>query len=83
MLNIVIPVYILAIENDFDRRLVKYVVALCHSIGIKCCIEGVEELAEYELLTKECQADSIQGYLFGHPESVENFEEKFLHMEKN
>jgi len=71
------------LENDFDRRLVKYVVALCHSIGIKCCIEGVEELAEYELLTKECQADSIQGYLFGHPESVESFEEKFLHMEKN
>lgn len=71
------------LENDFDRRLVKYVVSLCHSIGIKCCIEGVEELAEYELLTKECQADSIQGYLFGHPESVENFEEKFLHMEKN
>ena len=71
------------LENDFDRRLVKYVVSLCHSIGIKCCIEGVEKLAEYELLTKECQADSIQGYLFGHPESVENFEEKFLHMEKN
>ncbi|MBE6074860.1 MAG: EAL domain-containing protein [Selenomonas ruminantium] len=71
------------LENDFDRRLVKYVVALCHSIGIKCCIEGVEELAEYELLTKECQADSIQGYLFGHPESVESFEEKFLHMERN
>lgn len=71
------------LENDFDRRLVKYVVALCHSIGIKCCIEGVEEDAEYELLTKECKADSIQGYLFGHPESVENFEEKFLHMEKN
>ena len=70
------------LENDFDRQLVKYVVALCHSIGIKCCIEGVEEEAEYELLTKECQADSIQGYLFGHPESVENFEEKFLYREK-
>jgi diguanylate cyclase (GGDEF)-like protein len=71
------------LENDFDRKLVQYVVALCHSIGIKCCIEGVEEEAEYELLTKECKADSIQGYLFGHPESVENFEEKFLHMEKH
>ena len=70
------------LENDFDRRLVQYVVALCHSIGIHCCIEGVEEEAEYELLTKECKADSIQGYLFGHPESVEVFEEKFLQMEK-
>ena len=71
------------LENDFDRKLVQYVVALCHSIGIKCCIEGVEEEAEYELLTRECKADSIQGYLFGHPESVENFEEKFLQMEKH
>ena len=66
------------LENDFDRKLVKAVVSLCHSIGIKCCIEGVEQEAEYELLTKECHADSIQGYLFGHPESVTNFEEKFL-----
>ena len=66
------------LENDFDRRLVQYVVDLCHSIGISCCIEGVEEEAEYELLTKECKADSIQGYLFGHPESVTDFEEKFL-----
>ena len=70
------------LENDFDCQLVKYVVALCHSIGIRCCIEGVEEEAEYELLTKECQVDSIQGYLFGHPESVGSFEEKFLHREK-
>jgi len=70
------------LENDFDRRLVQCVVDLCHSIGIQCCIEGVEEEAEYELLTKECKADSIQGYLFGHPESVEVFEEKFLKMEK-
>jgi diguanylate cyclase (GGDEF)-like protein len=66
------------LENDFDRRLVQYVVDLCHSIDISCCIEGVEEEAEYELLTKECKADSIQGYLFGHPESVPDFEEKFL-----
>ena len=66
------------LENDFDRKLVKAVVSLCHSIGIKCCIEGVEQEAEYELLTQECHADSIQGYLFGHPESVTNFEEKFL-----
>ena len=70
------------LENDFDRRLVQYVVDLCHSIGIHCCIEGVEEEAEYDLLTKECKADSIQGYLFGHPESVEVFEEKFLQLEK-
>ena len=66
------------LENDFDRQLVKYTVALCHSIGIKACIEGVEAEEEYELLTKQCRANSIQGYLFGRPENVENFEKKFL-----
>ncbi len=66
------------LENEFDRQLVENVVALCHSIGIKTCIEGVEEEAEYELLTKRCKADSIQGYLFGRPESAFNFEKKFM-----
>ena len=70
------------LENDFDKKLVEYVVALCHSMGIQACIEGVEDIEEYKLLTERCKADAIQGYLFGHPESEENFEEKFLKGEK-
>ena len=66
------------IESDFDRRLVKYTVALCHSIGIITCVEGVEAEDEYKLISRECDADVIQGYFFGHPESVSDFEEKFL-----
>ena len=65
-------------ENDFDRRLVKYAVDLCHSIGIRTCIEGVEEEEDYHILAGECNADTIQGYLFGRPEPVEEFEHKFL-----
>ncbi len=70
------------LDNDFDRRLVKYTVEICHSIGMKTCIEGVEEEEEYELLRRECDADTIQGYLFGRPESIESFEEKFLNAGK-
>ena len=70
------------LENDFDKKLVEYVVALCHSMGIQACIEGVEDIEEYKLLTERCKADAIQGYLFGHPESEENFEEKFLKGDK-
>jgi len=66
------------VESDFDRQLVKYTVALCHSIGITTCVEGVEEEDEYHLISKECAADVIQGYFFGHLESVSNFEDKFL-----
>lgn len=65
-------------DNEFDRKLVDAVVVLCHSIGISCCIEGVEGEPEYELLTNRCGVDSIQGYLFGRPEKPEIFEEKFL-----
>ena len=66
------------LESEFDCKLVHYTIMLCHSIGIKTCIEGVEEIAEYELLKNQCHADEIQGYLFGHPEPVTTFEEKFL-----
>ena len=64
--------------NDFDKKLVKYTVQLCHSVGMKVCIEGVESREEYRLLHEECEADMIQGYLFGHPESEADFVQKFI-----
>jgi EAL domain-containing protein (putative c-di-GMP-specific phosphodiesterase class I) len=70
------------LENDFDKKLVESVVTLCHSMGIMAYIEGVEAVEEYKLLRDTCKADAIQGYLFGHPESKENFEEKFLKGDK-
>ena len=66
------------LENDFEKQLVSAVVALCHSIGIKACIEGVEDVPVYELLRDLCGADTIQGYLFGRPEPPNLFEDKFL-----
>lgn len=64
--------------SEFDMQLVEYAVNLCHSVGMKTCIEGVEKESAYRLLTEKCNADYIQGYLFGRPESAENFEKKFL-----
>lgn len=66
------------LDNEFDRRLVEYVVDLCHFLGMKTCIEGVERDEEFDLLGQVCQADYIQGYLFGRPETKEDFEAKFL-----
>ena len=31
------------LDNDFDTKLVEYTVTLCRSVGIRTCIEGVEE----------------------------------------
>lgn len=70
-------------NNDFDRQLVKSTIELCHSVGIDCCIEGVEEEKEYRLLRDFCHADSIQGYFFGRPEAPENFEKKFFVSREN
>ena len=66
------------LESSFDQQLVMSVVALCHSIDIKTCIEGVEDVPVYDFVREVCDADSIQGYLFGHPEAPENFEGKFI-----
>ena len=66
------------LESEFESKLIKYTVMLCHSIGIKTCIEGVKDIAEYELLKNQCHTDVMQGYLFGRPESMAMFEEKYL-----
>ncbi len=65
-------------ERVFDRRLVKYTVDLCHSLNMKVCIEGVEDEAVYDIVTRDCQADYIQGYFFGRPVSEREFEETFI-----
>ena len=61
------------LKSDFDKNLVKYTIALCHSIGMEVCIEGVEEEETYIYLRDECDADYIQGFYFGYPEKEEVF----------
>ena len=64
-------------ESAFDQSFIQLVVELCHTIGIKVCIEGVEEEEEYSALDK-IELDYLQGYLFGRPVTEQVFEEKFL-----
>ena len=61
------------LKSEFDRNLVKYAIMLCHSIGMKVCIEGVEEEKAYIFLRDECKADYIQGFFFGYPEMEDVF----------
>lgn len=65
------------LESSFDRNLVKYTVMLCHSIGMKVCVEGIEEEDAYIYLRDECKADQIQGFFFGYPEKEEVFVKRF------
>ena len=63
--------------DDFDKNLLKYSIMLCHSIGMKVCVEGVEEEDAYVYLRDECNADQIQGFFFGYPEPENVFEKRF------
>ena len=52
-------------------------VELCHDVGIRVCLEGVEVPEEYEAVSG-MGLDSIQGFLFGRPCPPDEFERKFL-----
>ena len=52
--------------SSFDATFISFVVAICHDVGIRVCLEGVETEEEYNFL-KPLQLDCIQGYYFGRP----------------
>lgn len=66
-----------AMANSYDYELVVKIIEMAHLLGLKICIEGVEE---QEVLTafRNLNADYIQGYLFGRPYPKSEFYEKFI-----
>ena len=63
--------------SHFDLTFIKFIVELCHDVGIEVCLEGVETEGEYEAV-KPHAVDFIQGYLFGKPVSIEEFERRYI-----
>ena len=63
--------------STFDATFIKFVVELCHAVGISVCLEGVETNEEYEVVGG-MGLDYIQGFLFGRPLPEEEFERRFL-----
>ena len=53
------------------------VAELAKTIGVIVCVEGVEEQAQYEILRK-LGIQLIQGYYFGKPMKIEEFEKLYL-----
>ncbi|MDJ0736928.1 MAG: EAL domain-containing protein [Nostocaceae cyanobacterium] len=56
--------------NDKVAHIVKAIVTLGRSLGLKLTAEGVEKVEELEFL-KEIQCEHIQGFLFYRPLSVQ------------
>lgn len=63
--------------SHFDATFIRFIVALCHDVGIHVCLEGVETQEEYEIV-QAMELDSMQGYLFGHPVPANAFEKQYL-----
>lgn len=70
-----------AMGNEYDFSLIRHIVEMAHSMGIKVCIEGVETSEELERLSV-LEPDYFQGYYFGRPSSRDNFEMNYLEQEE-
>ena len=68
--------------TDIDKQrnnylMVSFIIKMAHEMGLHVCIEGVETKEELSCV-KELGADYIQGYYYGKPVCVADFEEQHL-----
>ena len=66
-----------AMSCERDYELFKKIIEMVHSIGIRICVEGIEE-EDWHLKMKELQADYLQGYFIGKPCEKKKFMEEFV-----
>lgn len=64
-------------DDDFSDAFVKMVYELSSAIGVKICVEGVETKRQRDIV-HDMNIHMIQGYLFGKPMKIEEFEEQYL-----
>lgn len=62
------------LKHENDAAIIKTIISLAHNLGLEVIAEGVETTMQKEFLIKAGCFD-YQGYLFGHPLSLEHFEE--------
>lgn len=82
-----IPMDILKLDQKFimetynsnrSKIIVTKVVEMAKELGMKVVSEGVETEEQFELL-KEVKCDMAQGYLFGKPMPIEEFEKLIMY----
>lgn len=64
-------------ESAFDREFIRMAAGLCHLVGIRVCLEGVETEAEFETI-RPLGLDFLQGFLLGRPCPPEEFISRFM-----
>ena len=61
-------------SNPIDRRIVEGVIGLAHALGLATVAEGVETPEQFEVL-RHLGCDVAQGYLFGQPLALPEFQD--------
>ena len=64
-------------EDDVSDAFVKMVNELANTIGVKVCVEGVETKLQLDVAS-DMKVSMIQGYYFGKPMKIAEFEAKYL-----
>jgi len=65
------------VDSPNDAAIVRAIIAMAHSLNLEIVAEGVETIEQKEYLEKY-QCDVYQGYFFGRPMPVVEFEKQFL-----
>lgn len=65
--------FILRMDDEQGRILIKHVIAMCHDLGRKCIAEGVEN-KQQQMALEKMGCDYYQGYLLDRPIPVAEFE---------
>lgn len=61
-----------ALQNDYEYKLLNYIVEMAHSLNLKLCVEGIETLEELGKI-RGLGPDYIQGFYFGKPCPYDEF----------
>ncbi|MGX8835057.1 EAL domain-containing protein [Amedibacillus sp. YH-ame6] len=64
-------------KSKYNHDFVDSVVRLCHNVGMKVCVEGVETKNEQEIIYV-LNADFVQGYYVSRPILEDDFFESFI-----
>lgn len=66
------------IEQEFsNQKIVEMIIILGHQLNLRIVAEGVETHSQFHLL-QEMNCDSVQGYLFSKPITLEQFQQKYI-----
>lgn len=70
-----------ALNNEYERNLMLYIIQMVHSLGLTLVVEGVETEEDLNEITT-MDPDYIQGYYFSRPLPKYDFYKRYLFVEK-